>query len=193
MSDHENDLGDIRYYAMQTGVVVDRNDPKKLGRVRVRIPGLCEPYSGWAWPVGTSGGGSAKRGLKYVPQVGAEVSLWFRGGDPDQPYYAAGHWGEPGGQSEIPTDAAGVDKSEDVHTLEFDRYAITIDERDPKAQSLIIKDKVSGDSIEFDGKAPGIVITATAALVIDVMGICSIDASTLILNGRKVSDGSSNI
>ena len=86
-----------------------------------------------------------------------------------------------------------VDKSEDVHTLEFDRYAITVDERDKKAQSLIIKDKISGDSIEFDGVAPGIVIKATAALIIDVDGLVSIDASSIVLNGRKISDGSSNI
>lgn len=190
----EHDLGDVRYVAMQTGVVVDRNDPQNLGRVRARIPGLCEPYTAWAFPVGTTGGGSAQRGFYSVPQLGAEVAIWFRGGDPDQPYFAAGHWGQPSGGSETPTDPkdAGA-KAADVHSLEFDRFAITVDERDKTAQSLTIKDKVSGDSIEFDGKAPGITIKASAALIIDVDGIVSISGATLILNGRKVSDGASNI
>lgn len=193
MSHDEAGVGDVRYLAMQTGVVVDRTDPEQLGRVRARIPGLCEPYTAWAFPIGTMGGGSKKRGAKSTPQLGAEVAIWFRGGDPDQPYFAAGHWGKPDGASEMPTDAADQAKEADVHCIEFDRYAITVDERDPAAQSLIIKDKVSGDSIEFDGKAPGMVIKATAALVIDVDGLCSIDASKLVLNGRTVSDGSSNI
>jgi hypothetical protein len=185
----------VNYDQPQIGVVVDRKDPgvngKPLGRVKVRIPGLCDTSTAWALPFGVPGGGSAQRGFKWVPQVGAEVLVIFAGGDPDRPYYSPLNWGVPAGESEVPTDAKDLPpgESEDVHCIEFARYAITVDER-PGHEGLVIKDKASGgDSIEFDGTAatgPGILIKASAGLVIQVDGVFSIDAAMIVFNGRKL-------
>ena len=70
----ENPMGDARFFAVYEGTVFDRADPKKVGRVRVEIPGLMDnPASGWAWPIGMPGGGTAQQGMKWIPKVGAEV------------------------------------------------------------------------------------------------------------------------
>ena len=51
----EFDTDDPRYTALYIGEVVDRDDPEGLGRVRLRIPGLVDPASSWAFPLGTVG------------------------------------------------------------------------------------------------------------------------------------------
>lgn len=186
---HENETGDTRYAFLYDGVVTDRKDPMKLGRVKVRVPGLLDPDSPWCFPAGMPGAGGHQRGMKWVPPVGAEVVIFFRGGDPNQPRYMTGHYGMPGNVPEVPADA-NVDGGEDVHCFEWNRFAITVDERVSGKETLQIKDKVSGDMIEFDASAPGLHVKATAGIVFEVDGVFAVKASTVILNGRKLGEGS---
>lgn len=85
-SQFDDDIGahDTRLPGMYVGYVTHRNDPEKLGRVRVCIPGVLEPHSAWAWPLGTAGGGFKDRGFFAVPEEGAEVAVFFNQGDVDQ-------------------------------------------------------------------------------------------------------------
>ena len=197
MSDHENDHGDIRYKYMQVGYVVDRADPLAIGRVRVCVPGLIEK-SGWCFPMGMPGGGTAQRGFKFVPRMNAEVCVFFKGGDPDAPYYMPAQWGTPGGKSEAPGFTSNGDAGpnpEDVDIIETDRYLIEIDNRAASA-ALRFTDKNFPDTkIEFDGgpTGPGITIEGTAAIVLNTLGIVSITGSVVTINGRPVSDGSQPI
>jgi hypothetical protein len=191
--DHENPHGDIRFRYMYDGVVVDNADPLELGRVRFRIPGIIDDRSAWARPAGTGNGGTKKRGFKFVPPIGAEVVAYFQEGNPDVPRYLGGHWGT----GEMPTDAAAATgkNPEQVHCIETDTYQITIDER-TDTRALRLRDKVSGDMIEFDGSpktGPGITIQASAALVLKVDGMVIIESTSCSINGRKVTDGSQNI
>lgn len=193
---HENDHNDIRYFSIRDGVVIDRKDPLALGRIRARIPGLTE-QTPWAFPSGSPGGGGKQRGFKWVPPMGAEVAIYFMGGDPDQPRYLPGHWGQPDGESEIPEDAAldASDTPEDVHAMEFDNWKILIDDR-PGKETMRFSNKTSGDMIEFDGTkatGPGITIQASAGLYIKVDGAFIVDAISAVINGRKITDGSQNI
>lgn len=199
MSDgDERDVGKKHVFGMQIGVVVERKDPKKLGRVRIRIPGYCEDRSAWAFPIGAPGGGSAQRGFKWVPPIGAEVAVWFRGGNIDDPRYMPAHWGilDDSG-SEMPTASKDLsaDDAPDVHSIEWAKYSIEIDEREGH-ESLIIRDKDSGDNIEFDGRkesGPGIVIQASAGLSIIVDGILNIAAGKVVINGRNVGTGNQEL
>src|SRR6185503_13488238 len=85
------DAPDQRLLGLHVGHVVDRADPLKLGRVRIRIPGLIQAASAWAFPLGTLGGGSDRRGFFAVPEDGAEVGVLFQEGDVERPYYLSGH------------------------------------------------------------------------------------------------------
>ncbi len=90
---------------MYVGYIADRKDPEGLGRVRICVPGVREPFSARAWPLGTSGGGMKDHGFFAVPEEGAEVALFFNQGDVDAPYYLSAQWGKPKGESEVPEEA----------------------------------------------------------------------------------------
>ena len=55
--DDEFDAVIPKNFGMFWGSVIRNDDPEKLGRVKVFIPGLLEPQSPWAWPVGFPGSG----------------------------------------------------------------------------------------------------------------------------------------
>lgn len=186
----EFDTDDPRYTALYIGEVVDRDDPEGLGRVRVRIPGLVDPASSWAFPLGTVGGGSDRRGFFSVPEKGAEVGVLFHQGDIDHPFYLCGHWGKPNGQAEVPEPARELPKEETPHVRAFEtkRFLLAFDDREGK-EAFLIKDKKSGDQVEFDGVAMGITIKATAGLVLKADGLVNIEGAAVQINGRLVLPG----
>jgi len=188
------DDGELRLDGLHVGEVVDREDPEGLGRVRVRIPGLIEPASAWAWPLGTLGGGSDRRGFFSVPEKGAEVGVLFHQGDVDHPHYLCGHWGKPDGEAEVPEPARGLSKEDAprVRAFETERFLLSFDDREGK-EALVVKDKLSGDQIEFDGKGMGITVKATSALMLKADGMVSIDAAVVQINGRLVMPGTKPI
>ncbi len=186
----EFDTDDPRYTALYIGEVVDRDDPEGLGRVRVRIPGLVDPASPWAFPLGTVGGGSDRRGFFSVPEKGAEVGVLFHQGDVDHPFYLCGHWGKPNGKAEVPEPARDLPKEEapQVRAFETGRFLLVFDDRAGK-EAFLIKDKKSGDQIEFDGAAMGITIKATSALLLKADGMVNIEGAAVQINGRLVLPG----
>ncbi|HEX7839683.1 MAG TPA: phage baseplate assembly protein V [Kofleriaceae bacterium] len=186
----EFDTHEPRYTGLYIGHVVDRADPEQLGRVRIRIPGLIEPASAWAFPLGTVGGGSDRRGFFAVPEVGAEVGVLFHQGDVDHPYYLCGHWGKPGGATEVlsPARELSTEDVPQVRAFETRRFLLVFDDRAGK-EALRIQDKASGDQIEFDGAAMGITVKATSALLLQADGLISIEGTTVVINGRLVLPG----
>jgi hypothetical protein len=186
----EIDFPDQRHLGLYIGHVVDRDDPQQLGRVRVRIPSLIRDASAWAFPLGTVGGGSDRRGFFAVPERGAEVGVLFQEGDVDRPYYFAGHWGKPGGATEIPGPARGLSSSDtpQVRVFETRRFLLVFDDG-AGHEALRIEDKLAGDQIEFDGTALGVTVKATSALFLKADGLVSIEGTTVVINGRVVLPG----
>jgi len=188
---------DPQHYAVYDGVVTDRNDPKKIGRVRIRVPGLIADPGVWALPIGMPGAGSAAKGLFFVPEVGAEVAVFFKMGDVDHPRYLAGAWGRPSGQSELPSsvltaeDGTTYDTNEipNVTAIETRGYEIVIDDNEGH-ERLTIRDKNSPDEdiIEIDGVNHGVRIKGTVAVRIESTGAVSIDALQVNINGRVVRE-----
>jgi hypothetical protein len=188
------DVPDHRLLGLHIGHVVDRADPLKLGRVRVRIPGLIKDASAWAFPLGTLGGGSDRRGFFAVPENGAEVGVLFQEGDVERPWYLAGHWSLPGGATEIPGPARELSKTEtpQIRVLETRRFVLVFDDR-AGHEALRIEDKLSGDQIEFDGTALGMTVKATSALILKADGLINIEGTTVVINGRLVLSGTGPI
>jgi uncharacterized protein involved in type VI secretion and phage assembly len=186
----EHDEQSDRLVALYEGVVVDNRDPLRIGRVRLEIPGLIEPASGWALPIGNPGGGSDAQGFFRPPKIGAEVSVFFVQGNIDQPRYLVGPWGSPGGNSESPTAVRALSPADAVQlaVVQSDRWEIVLDDR-PGKESLRIKDlQHDEDVIEIDGVRHGITISGSAAVVIKSVGVVSIDALQILLNGRIVRE-----
>lgn len=184
----EHDENEPRFRAVYEGVVVDNADPLKIGRVKVRVPGLIEPSSGWARPLGMAGGGEDGVGFYSVPQTNAEVGVLFVQGDPDQVRYLAGPWGAPGGSGQAPSkvrDVAAEDAPK-VRVWETETYVIVLDEREAH-RGLEIRDKLSGDGISFDGLTRSMEIKSTTALIIKATGAVSIDGLTVTIKNRPVN------
>jgi uncharacterized protein involved in type VI secretion and phage assembly len=66
------------------GIVVNNNDPEKMGRVKVKLPALSDQESFWA-PVALPAAGN-ERGLSMLPVVDEQVIVGFENGDPSYPY-----------------------------------------------------------------------------------------------------------
>lgn len=79
------------------GNVVDNNDPKKLGRVRVQIPLYADlkiESIPWAAPLLASHGNSQEYGGLNVPELGAQVRVTFPSKDYTAPYYSGAELNE---------------------------------------------------------------------------------------------------
>lgn len=89
-----------RHLGRYRGEVLDVEDPKAIGRVKVKVPEvLGDVDSGWALPAfAASGDGS---GIYAIPPVGAGVWVEFEAGDLARPVWVGG-WHKDGA---LPTDA----------------------------------------------------------------------------------------
>lgn len=188
----EVQAGNVRYLGACNGVVTDNADPEGLHRVRVRIEGLVDP-SAWAYPI-TMGGGSAQRGGHVVPAIGADVVVWFVGGDIEFPIYTGGWWGKPSAGDESPErvkEIGGADAAK-VQSLELENVRITVDEREGN-RVLAIENKETGDFITMDIKAGGLHVKMTAAILLECLGVISLTATQVTINGRLVQPDTKGI
>lgn len=172
-----------KMYGFHLGFVTARNDPESLGRVRLCVPGLLEPQSDWAWPLAGCGGGAKDHGFFAVPPLGAEVAVFFRGGDLEAPHYLAAHWGKPGGQSEVPEEARR--EHPDNRVLSTPTFRIEMDEA-TGAERLKLTNKRTGDALTFDARDNTITLNATTAVVIRAVGAIELDAAQITIKGRQV-------
>lgn len=183
MTRFDDDLGDKPHLGLEIGYVTDRNDPEGLGRVQVCIPGLIEPNSGWAWPLGTSGGGSAGCGIFAVPEVGAECGILFARGSLDHIFYLSAHWGKPGGVSEVPAEAQK--SPPDNRVIATKTFRIEMDET-AGARRLKITNLANDDAIVLDAESNTIALTATTAVTIEAVGAITLKAPLITIAGRVV-------
>jgi hypothetical protein len=174
---------DTRLLGLYLGHVTDRADPEQLGRVRVCVPGLIEPYSAWALPLGTCGGGSADSGLFAVPAEGAEVAVFFHQGDVDCPHYLSAHWGKPGGASEVAAEACV--SPPDNRVLATATFRVELDESDG-ARKLKLTNRKTGDFLVFDAEDNTITLSGTTAITIKAVGAIALEATSITIGGRIV-------
>ena len=185
MSTFDDDLQthDTQLLGLYVGYVTNRDDPEQLGRVRVCIPGVLEPESAWAWPLGTAGGGSKDRGLFAVPEVGAEVGVFFNQGNVESPYFLAAHWGKPGGDSEVPEEAQR--SPPDNRVLATQTFRVELDES-AGARKLKLTNRKTGDHLVFDAEENTVTLQATTALTLRAVGAIALEATQVTIAGRLV-------
>ena len=166
------------------GPVIDNVDPRKLGRVRVRIPGVADQGTGWAHPLGWPGAGGPGRGGWAPPPIGAEVAVLFKNGDPDHPRYLCGFPGE--GEAPQEVQESSPEDAVRLQVIEGERWKLVLDERAASSR-VAIEDRLTGDVLEIDGKKLGVRIKSTSALIIECDGAVDLRGSTITLNGRRVA------
>lgn len=186
MSVVDYDQPDALLHGLYEGVITDNEDPKGLMRVKIRIPGIVEPSTGWAFPIGVPGGGGKDRGLFFTPNVGSEVAVFFKHGDPDHPRYMPAMWGEPDG-AETPDASDSGDP--EVVVLAMGAYDLVCDGR-ASSKGLKIVDKSDGENlIEFDGLTKQLTLSSKVGVKITSTGIVEISGLTVLINNIPAGFG----
>lgn len=95
----------MKYYGKYKGIVFANNDPKKEGRIKAIVPkaGYIDNPTDWAECV------VKREGDWFGPPANSKVWIEFEAGDHNLPIWAGAFYGSPGGQSEMPLRAQGVD------------------------------------------------------------------------------------
>lgn len=149
-------------------IVVDVNDPEKLGRLRLKFPWMDDEESPWA-PVAASFAGK-DRGAFYMPEVGDEVLVAFELGNFDHPFVVGFLWN---GKDTPPTD--------DVHLRLF---------RSVNGHEIAVHDPAvaGGDKgyIRIKDAHGNVVELSNAQIKIQSVGVISIQAPSVTINGRPV-------
>lgn len=83
-----------RLYGKYRGFVAANDDPRRAGRLKVRVPALfgSAVLPAWAWPCFPAGTAPPDLATWQPPAVGAKVWVEFEQGDPDHPIWV-GFWG----------------------------------------------------------------------------------------------------
>ena len=181
-----------RFYGKYRGFVVNAEDPKRLGRVRLRVPSVLGPdvITGWAMPC-LPYGGQDNQGFLSIPEAGAGVWVEFEEGDLEFPIWVGTFWSEPGGESEWPklNDAQGKEskneqkpptrkilKTKKGHTIQFE---------DADGEEMLTIVEATHQHVITMNK-DGITITSTADVAIEGQNITVAAQGKLTLKGNPI-------
>ena len=148
----------------QQAIVIDNNDPKGQGRIRVKMLWQQAKNLRTQWirvmtpDAGTSGEVPTNRGFVFIPEIGDHVMLGFRYNDPNRPFVLGslfnGQTGKGGGANN------------DIKTI-YTRSGHRIVFNDNKDnESITIKDK-SDNEIFLDTKNKHITISAPETFTVN--------------------------
>jgi uncharacterized protein involved in type VI secretion and phage assembly len=158
-----------RLYGVVTGRVIDVKDPQGEGRVRLQFPWLPGQSEGYWAPVATLMSGK-ERGSWFMPEIEDEVLVAFEQGDVNHPYVIGFLWN---GKDQPPSTDTQSRLLRSVNGHEIELY-------DP--------DVKQGDKgfIRFQDANGNKVLLANAQISIESLGVVTIKAPSVIINGRPV-------
>jgi hypothetical protein len=192
---NENDPDDPtpRRLALYDAVVVRNDDPLKIGRLRMRVPGMID-LTDWAFPLSMGRGDGV--GFYHVPKIGADVGAWFLGGDHDRPFYVPGHWIAPRGSGRAPSyiQAADISPADApaIKLWETEDHLILLDGRTGHA-AFEVRDKVTGDGVSYDRNTMSLEVKGTVSVKVTSTGAIDIDGTAVTIMGRPVVPGAGPI
>jgi uncharacterized protein involved in type VI secretion and phage assembly len=177
-----------RFYGKYRGIVVDNQDPAKLGRLKLNVPSVLgsDVVTGWATPC-VPYGGAADQGFLFIPDVGAGVWTEFEEGDLEFPIWAGTFWSQPNSDTELPKPNKAGDGSEESSV------------QDPPTSKIIKTGK--GHTLQFeDADGAEMILVREGSqghfLAMDQSGITLTDANANTIqftsDGIKIEDTNQN-
>jgi uncharacterized protein involved in type VI secretion and phage assembly len=148
----ELDESQQRVYGVTLGEVTDLDDPKFIGRVKVKFPWLStQVESAWA-RIATAWAGDT-RGTYLLPEVGDEVVVAFRHGSLKHPYILGFLWSD---ESRPPEPTPRLERrelrSKSGHRLVFDdftgRESLTLQSKG--GHKIVLDDSLDGTKIRIE-------------------------------------------
>lgn len=166
------------------GVVTSTDDPKDLGRVKLRFPWReTKDQSHWARIAAPMAG--SDRGAYFVPEVDDEVLVAFAHGEQRFPYVIGALWNvdqKPPEESDADNDVRLI-RSRSGHELVFDDgrdgqveistsggHTVTLDDASG-SETIVIEDSSGQNSVTFDGAARTLTIEGGTKLELKATNI----------------------
>jgi hypothetical protein len=174
-----------------TGIVVRRDDPEELYRVKLKIPGRLDETD-WAYPFGFVAG-KKRGGGPFVPEIGAKALVFWEGGEINGtvnciPGMFHRNW-VPSGH----VIGTGSEAGQDNFVWQNSKLRIEVDTRDASAGLRIAKLDATGDAagtdltVDFDTVTNQVEISTTLGLSLKSTGTVTIEGGTVTINNRPVS------
>jgi phage protein D len=156
------------------GLVTDNQDPKGLGRVKVKYPWLSADHTSDWVRLATPGGG-AERGIQFLPEVNDEVLIGFELDDIHHPYVLGGLWN---GQ-----DAPPRKSDQAVQGGKVQQRII----RSRSGHQIILNDEDSGGGITITDKQGNKIQIDSGenSLTVEVQGAVTVKARSLKLEAQE--------
>jgi uncharacterized protein involved in type VI secretion and phage assembly len=173
-----------RFYGKYRAIVVDANDPDKMGRLRLQVPGVLgsKVVTGWALPCVPYGG--PNEGFFFIPEKDATVWVEFEAGNPEFPIWVGAFWCMPGGETEAPkiNDPEGKEEKERqspptrkvIKTLKG--HTIQFEDADGN-EMIIVTDPIGKNRIVMN--KDGVRIEARKGIELKTDGDISIEAANV--------------
>lgn len=186
------------YTGFVWGVVTKADDPLKMGRVKVYVPGLFEPEtSQWCLPLGWPGAGRSGSGSRYPAGVGQTVALFLEQGDMHAPpAYLPGPYGYEQGKDIQPGATTAAKDTEKIATIwETSGIRVYVSEDESK-HKVVIETKETNEEdrarVEVNGndgagKAATVTIQGRTSVTIKSDGVVDISGSRVQIQGRIVA------
>lgn len=150
-----------RYLGRYRGLVIDVEDPKSLGRLKLNVPEvLGDVDSGWALPsFAVTGSGS---GLYGIPPVGAGVWVEFEAGDLSLPVWVGG-WFADGSLPDGATPEKMILRTPGGAFVTLDDEAGAVEIAESGGNTVVI----NSDGIELSAGGQKIAITSSSVTIND--------------------------
>ena len=137
---------DSKINGVVIGIVTNNNDPKDLGRIRVKFPWLSnEDESNWARVASLMAG--KERGVFVLPEIDDEVLVVFEHGDINMPYVIGSLWNG----KDVPPETNSDGKNNIRMIKSRSGHVIRIDDTNGK-EKIEIVDKTEKNMISIDAK-----------------------------------------
>ena len=162
----------------QMATVLSNADPDGKGRVRVRMNWQTDGMqTGWARVMTPDGGSSSdvksNRGFVFIPEVGDQVLLGFRHGDPARPYVLGSLFNGTTGRGGLEGNHMKSLTTRSGHTIKLNDSLSSL--------GITIKD-IKGNSIHIDSVGDDIIINAKRNITINAGETFTVNAREMEVN-----------
>ena len=169
---------DLAVAETQTARVTSNADPEGKGRVQVRMNWQTgNMHTDWIRVMTPDGGGSesvsANRGFVFIPEVGDNVLVGFRHGDPNRPYVMGSLFNGRTGKGGFAENHLKSIRTRSGHAIELDDA--------PESLGITIKDN-KGNSVHIDSAEDSIVVNAERDITFNAAETFTVNAKNLNLN-----------
>jgi len=168
----------VNKQSLMTALVIDTNDPDKLGRVLITLPALPDGPAIWARVVSPLAG--QDRGQCFLPEIEDEVLAAFTQGDLSSAYILGGLWGK----QKLPPDDIGGGQNDIKQIKTRAGHIISLNDCEDK-ECITIIDK-NENSIVIATSEDSITITSKSKLMLVADGDITLSGNTIKLNADTI-------